>query len=172
VPQVDSFEQLDAMVDEWDAADDARRIGTRPHTIGEHFAAEQPLLPPLPAETFETGIWLTSRVDRFSQITARTNRYSVPVRLIGRQVRVQLHASHLVVYDDRVSPAGPRPSPTRGSAPRSSTGSPSAATSSRPAPTPPPRSNPRPRRAPRHLIRFLAAVGYLVDQAFGEGRRR
>src|SRR4051795_3029185 len=68
VPNVDSFEQLKAMVDEGDAAEDARRIGTRPHTIGEHFAVEQPLLLPLPAETFETGSWLTSRVDRFSQI--------------------------------------------------------------------------------------------------------
>lgn len=28
----------------------------------------------------------------------RTNRYSVPARLIGHTVRVLLHASHLVVY--------------------------------------------------------------------------
>ncbi|MFC4066796.1 IS21 family transposase [Actinoplanes subglobosus] len=101
VPQVDSFEQLNAMVDEWDTADDARRIGTRPHTVGEHFAVEQPQLAPLPDEEFETGTWLTPRVDRFSQVTVRTNRYSVPVRLVGRQVRVQLHASDLVVYDGR-----------------------------------------------------------------------
>jgi len=40
-------------------------------------------------------------VDRYSQITVRTNRYSVPARLIGRQVRVMLHASELVVYDGR-----------------------------------------------------------------------
>lgn len=105
VPQVDSFEQLNTMVDEWDAADDARRIGTRPHTIGEHFAVEQPQLAPLPDEEFETGTWLTPRVDRFSQVTVRTNRYSVPVRLVGRQVRVQLHASDLVVYDGRTEVA-------------------------------------------------------------------
>jgi transposase len=105
VPQVDSFEQLNAMVDEWDAADDARRIGTRPHTIGEHFAVEQPQLAPLPDEAFETGTWLTPRVDRFSQVTVRTNRYSVPVRLVGRRVRVQLHASDLVVYDGRTEVA-------------------------------------------------------------------
>jgi len=35
----------------------------------------------------------------------RTNRYSVPVRLIGRQVRVLLHASHLEVYDGRTEVA-------------------------------------------------------------------
>lgn len=31
----------------------------------------------------------------------RTNQYSVPVRLIGRRVRVLLHASELVVFDGR-----------------------------------------------------------------------
>ncbi|MEU2541746.1 Mu transposase domain-containing protein [Streptomyces iakyrus] len=38
-------------------------------------------------------------MDRFSQISVRTNRCSVPVRLIGRTVRAMLHASELVVYD-------------------------------------------------------------------------
>jgi transposase len=101
VPAVNSLDQLNAMVDDWDRADDARRIGERVRTIGEHFAVERPLLKPLPAERLETGTWLTPRVDRYSQITVRTNRYSVPVRLIGRQVRVLLHASHLVVHDGR-----------------------------------------------------------------------
>ena len=89
------------MIDEWDARDDARRIGARARTIGEDFAIERPLLARLPDDDFETGIWLSPRVDRYSQVTVRTNRYSVPVRLVGRQVRVQLHASHLVVYDGR-----------------------------------------------------------------------
>lgn len=105
VPQVESFKQLTAMVDAWDAEDDARRIGNRTHTIGEHFALERPLLAPLPDEPFETGTWLAPRVDRFSQVTVRTNRYSVPVHLVGRQVRVQLHASELVVYDGRTEVA-------------------------------------------------------------------
>jgi hypothetical protein len=46
-----------------------------------------------------TGRLFTPRVDRYSQIAVRTNRYSVPARLIGKRVRVVLHASHLVVYD-------------------------------------------------------------------------
>ncbi|WP_240436866.1 Mu transposase domain-containing protein [Streptomyces sporangiiformans] len=44
-------------------------------------------------------------VDRYSQIAVRTNRYSVPVRLIGKRVRVVLDASHLVVYDQNVEVA-------------------------------------------------------------------
>ncbi|MFI6728645.1 Mu transposase domain-containing protein [Streptomyces atratus] len=35
----------------------------------------------------------------------RANRYSVPIRLIGKRVRVVLHASHLVVYGQKVAVA-------------------------------------------------------------------
>jgi len=102
VPDVDTLDELNAMIDRWDIEDEARRIGTRPHTVGQMFALEAPLLKPLPAEPFETGRWFTPRVDRYSQITVRSNRYSVPVRLIGRQARVLLHASYLVVHDGSV----------------------------------------------------------------------
>ncbi|MEU2379333.1 IS21 family transposase [Streptomyces misionensis] len=102
VPEVGSLAELNELVDQWDLHDGCRRIGARPRTIDEYFAVEQPLLAPLPDEPFETGRLFTPRVDRYSQITVRTNRYSVPVRLIGRKVRVMLHASHLVVYDQNV----------------------------------------------------------------------
>lgn len=99
IPEVDSIEELNAMVDAWDRSADDRRISSRAHTIGEHFAAEQPLLAFLPVEEFETGRWFTPRVDRFAQVSVRMNKYSVPARYVGRQVRVLLHASELVVYD-------------------------------------------------------------------------
>ena len=105
VPEVDSLDQLNDMIDAWDLSDETRRIGARSHTVGEHFAVEKPLLRPLPTEPFETGVWFTPRVDRYAQITVRTNRYSVPVRLIGRPVRVLLHASHLVIYQGRTEVA-------------------------------------------------------------------
>ncbi len=59
------------MIERWDEADDARRIGSRPRTIGEYFTAERPLLGPLPDEPFETGRLFTLRVDRYSQISVR-----------------------------------------------------------------------------------------------------
>jgi transposase len=99
IPEVDSIAELNAMVDSWDAHDDQRRIGARARTVAEHFATEQPLLQPLTAEEFETGRWFNPRVDRYAQITVRMNKYSVPARLVGRQVRVLLHASDLAVYD-------------------------------------------------------------------------
>ncbi|MET9372481.1 hypothetical protein ABZY00_32255 [Streptomyces griseoflavus] len=98
---MDTLAELNAVIDRWDQEDDARRIRSRPRTIGEYFAAEQPLLAPLPEEPFETGRLSTPRVDRYSQICVMMNRYSVPVRLIGRTIRVMLHVSELVVYDGR-----------------------------------------------------------------------
>src|SRR5215468_3804235 len=59
VPEVASVDELNVMIDAWDAADEARRIGGRARTVGEFFAIEQPLLKPLPVEPFETGRWFT-----------------------------------------------------------------------------------------------------------------
>jgi hypothetical protein len=42
---------------------------------------------------------LTPRVDRYARVTVRQAQYSVPARLIGRQVRVQLGASSVTVFD-------------------------------------------------------------------------
>ena len=96
-----SLAELNARIAVAEQAEDGRRIGARIRTIGQDFAAEAPRLVPPPDEPFETGLLLTPRVDRYSQVTVRMNRYSVPVRLIGRQVRVVLRSSELVIYDGR-----------------------------------------------------------------------
>lgn len=101
VPEVDSITELNALVNQYDRDDDDRRIGGRAHTVGQAFEAEKSLLKPLPEEVFETGRWFTPRVDRYAQVSVRGNKYSVPARLIGRQVRVLLNASDLVVHDGR-----------------------------------------------------------------------
>lgn len=105
VPEVASLAELNEMVEQWDRQDEARRIGARPKTVAEYFAVEQPLLMPLPEEPFETDRLFTPRVDSYGQISVRTNRYSVPIRLIGKRVRVVLYACHLVVYDQNVEVA-------------------------------------------------------------------
>ncbi|TMM29327.1 MAG: IS21 family transposase [Actinobacteria bacterium] len=101
VPVVDSLDELNARIDAADAADLARRIEDRARTVGQDFAVEAPLLAPVPVEEFEPGLWLFPTVDRFARITVRCCRYSVPIGLIGRRVRVCLRASELVVFDGR-----------------------------------------------------------------------
>ncbi|MBA3338993.1 MAG: hypothetical protein H0T54_04475, partial [Geodermatophilaceae bacterium] len=101
VPEVDSIGQLNELIEGYDLVDDNRRIGARAHNLGQAFAAEKTLLKPLPVEPLEAGLWLTPRVDRYAQVTVRSNKYSVPSRLIGRLVRVLLNASDLTVHDGR-----------------------------------------------------------------------
>jgi transposase len=99
VPEVATLAELNARLAAADAAEDERRIDGRAESVGAAFAAEAPLLRPLPAERFDTALWLTARVDRYAQIMVRQVRYSVPARLIGARVRVALSASDLQVFD-------------------------------------------------------------------------
>jgi transposase len=99
VPEVDSLTELNERIACADAADLGRRIGQRLRTVGEDLTVEQGLLRPVPAEPFPTALTLTPRVDRYAQITVRQCVYSVPARLIGRRVRVELSASELVVFE-------------------------------------------------------------------------
>jgi transposase len=115
VPEVDSLGVLNARIDVADAGDDARRIEDRIRTVGQDFAVEAPLLAPLPNDGFEPGLQLTPRVDRFGRITVRQCHYSVPIRLIGTQVRVFLRASEVVVFDGRVEVCRHARSVNRGS---------------------------------------------------------
>ena len=105
VPQVASLDELNDLIAVWDADDDARRIGQRSSTVGEDFAAEAPLLAPLPDEGFDPGLPLSPLVNKSSMITVRQVQYSVPVRYIGRKVRVSLRAGHVVVFDGAVEVA-------------------------------------------------------------------
>lgn len=99
MPKVDSIAQLNDLLARCDAKDDHRRVGQRAATVGDDFAVEHTLLRPLPGEPFETGIVLRPRVDRHARITVRQCQYSVPVRYVGRQLRVLLRATGVLVYD-------------------------------------------------------------------------
>ena len=115
VPQVETLTVLNAGIDLADAGDEARRVENRIRTVGQDFALEAPMLGPLPREGFEAGLLLSPRVDRFGRITVRQCHYSVPIRLIGAQVRVFLRASEVVVFDGRVEVCRHARSVTRGS---------------------------------------------------------
>jgi transposase len=99
MPVVDSIEELNGLLEAWDDADDARRVGNRAHSVGHDWAFERELLAPLPAEPFDTTLTVTPRVDRYAQVMVRCNQYSVPSRFIGHRLRVKLSASTVTVFD-------------------------------------------------------------------------
>jgi transposase len=99
MPVVESIEELNALLEAWDDADDRRRIGNRTTSVGQDWAFEKTRLRPVPAEPFDTALTLTPRVDRYAQVMVRCNQYSVPARFIGHRLRVQLSASTVTAYD-------------------------------------------------------------------------
>jgi hypothetical protein len=115
VPKVDSLAELNARLVAADRADDHRRITNRVRTVGQDFALETPLLRPLPAEVFETGLSLAPLVDRYSRITLRQSTYSVPARFIGRRIRVLLSADEVIAFDRREEVARHERSTVKGS---------------------------------------------------------
>jgi hypothetical protein len=74
-------------------------ITGRPVTIAVAFAAEQPAMLPLPAETFDPARLLTARVDSRARVCVRQNYYSVPARFAGRRLSVRLSATTVEALD-------------------------------------------------------------------------
>ena len=99
MPVVESIDELNALLEAWDDADDTRRVGHRTTSVGHDWAIERPLLRPLPAEPFDTTLTLTPRVDRYARVMVRCNQYSVPARFIGHRVRVKLSSATVRVFD-------------------------------------------------------------------------
>jgi transposase len=97
VPEVATFEQLEALFEAADAIDDVRRISGRRETVAQAFERERPSLRPLPDEPFDVALPLTARVDRKARIRVRSGLYSVPARLVGREVDIRLGARHVEV---------------------------------------------------------------------------
>jgi transposase len=101
VPHVDSLDELNELLAAIDKAEDERIPDRRTVPVRVVFAAEAPLLRPLPEDDFDCGDTATPTVSPSSRITVRQCYYSVPARFIGRKVRVSLRANHLIIFDGR-----------------------------------------------------------------------
>ncbi|WP_331762395.1 IS21 family transposase [Streptomyces sp. NBC_01508] len=99
VPEVDTLAELNEKIEQIEIAEDVRHVDNRPTSVGFDFDYEAPLMAPLPFEEFDIGLTLTPKVDKTSRITVRQNKYSVPARFIGTNVRVSLRADEVWVFE-------------------------------------------------------------------------
>ena len=86
IPEVDSFEALNAHL--WQACqqDMDRRVWGQKVSIREALEQERPFLVPLPERDFPCCVTRPVTVNRYSQVTFENNRYSVPITYAGRQL--------------------------------------------------------------------------------------
>ena len=73
-----------------------RHLGATPLQL---FAAEQPCLVPLPIHIPAIYVMHSRRVDVEAFVTLHTNRYSVPAKLIGRQLEIRETMDTLRIFD-------------------------------------------------------------------------
>jgi transposase len=99
VPDVASLAELNQLIAAGDQLDESRVITGRPVTVAAAFAAEQPLLQPLPGEPFDAARLLQARVDNRARVCVRQCYYSVPARLVSRRLSVRLSATGVEVCD-------------------------------------------------------------------------
>jgi transposase len=78
IPQVASFEELNAHLLTACLADDQRKVDRQTVSVGEAWEMERPHLLPLPEKDFACCVSKPVVLNGFSQVEFETNRYSVP----------------------------------------------------------------------------------------------
>jgi hypothetical protein len=109
VPKFDTLAELNAYIAVCDLKDAERwvhgRAGGVGSTAGGLARLEQGAMWPLPAEAFPAVTRLTVRADTKARVCVRQSFYSVPARLVGQLLDVQLGAETVTVTHTNVQVA-------------------------------------------------------------------
>jgi hypothetical protein len=109
MPQVASFEELNAHLLAACLADDQRRVARQPMTIGQAWEQEKPYLLPLPARDFDCCVRRTVPRNPYSQVEFESNRYSVPTDNAYQNLVLKAYPFRVdILYLDRVIASHPR----------------------------------------------------------------
>lgn len=100
LPEVESMEQLNELLEEACWQDLERTITGYPALVGERLEMERRVLNTLPRERHDTREEALPRVDSEALATVRTSRYSVPAALAGLKVAAWVGANDIVFWHD------------------------------------------------------------------------
>jgi transposase len=100
VPTADSYEALNRLLLDACAQDDLRQRQGHQTRVVDDFAEEACKLRASPSEPFDTAEVSRVRVSAKGCVQLRRAFYSVPVRLVGRQVEARVHAAHIEIVAD------------------------------------------------------------------------
>lgn len=100
VPQVESMQHLNELLEEACWQDLERTITGHPAPVAERLAMERRLLNNVPRERLDTDEHALPRVDSKALATVRTNRYSVPAALAGLRVAAKVGATEIMFWHD------------------------------------------------------------------------
>jgi transposase len=109
LPEVDSFEALNALLLAACQTEDQRTVDRQPQSIGQMWEAERPKLKALPEHAFVCCITRPVTLNAYSQVEFETNRYSVPVDAAYRQLVLRAYPFRIeILHRDRIVAQHPR----------------------------------------------------------------
>ncbi len=89
IPRVDSYKELNQLLRKRCLGYQGHRIRGRSKTVGEYFEIERGKLTPLPLSRMEPICQVVTLCNPFSTVRFETNRYSVPVKYVGRNITLK-----------------------------------------------------------------------------------
>ena len=98
VPEAESLEALNQQMLAQCLKYGTHRMAGRDQSVNELFEKEKDLLIPLPEVPFENVQPHEGKVDKYATVIVDKNRYSVPYRYAGFQVKVLLYVDSLEIY--------------------------------------------------------------------------
>ena len=101
VPEVHSFDELNAHLREWCRSELERTIPGIPGTIGERFIVEEKALLPLPSQPFDCARVVFGKINRYAQVTYDTCVYSVPWQYAHRPATIKAHVDRIEIWVDQ-----------------------------------------------------------------------
>jgi transposase len=109
LPEVASFEELNALLQAKCLADDNRRVKGQDVTIAEAWQREKAHLRPLPERDYECCVTRPAVLNPYSQVILDTNRYSVPVDKAYRNLVIKAYPFRVdILHLDQVIASHPR----------------------------------------------------------------
>ena len=97
IPRANSWEELNAHLEEQCRKRRERRLRGHTETIGERFERDRAAMLPLPAAPYEACEKISARVSSLSLVRYRGNDYSVPTEYGHRQVWVKGYVHEVVI---------------------------------------------------------------------------
>ena len=115
IPEVASFDELNERLARETAAEERRCRARQTHTVGERFAAERPLLAPLPVRPFLPCTRHPVRASSQALVAFDGSRYSVPVRHGGAALWLRAYATTVEIWTATMKVASHPRACTKGS---------------------------------------------------------
>ena len=97
IPKAKGFTELNAMLHQACLNDMQRRVRGETRSVAEVWQSEKSVLLPLEAQDFPACSHHLATVNPYSQVMFETNRYSVPVEYVGKQLTLRAYPFRIEV---------------------------------------------------------------------------